>query len=184
MIYYIIYMPKEINALAGGASKMILLSMDVLDLTFNHVVNFLAVGIVLWFIIKNILEVRKAAKEQIVREQGWDNAARIITEKQKEWDDGLADVRGEREAIKQQFDKRLDDLETKINLNQNELENKIDSNKTDTEAKIQELRSNMIILTETMRAVLDGLHQLNCNGKVTEASEKLDAYLVGLVGRG
>ena len=49
---------------------------------------------------------------------------------------------------------------------------------------MQELRSNMIILTETMRAVLDGLHQLNCNGKVTEASEKLDAYLVGLVGRG
>ena len=163
---------------------MVMLSMDVLDLTFDHIVKFLAVGIVLWFIIKNILEMRRAAKEQILKEQGWDIAAKVISEKEKAWDEGLADVRGEREAIKQNFDKRLDDLENKINSNQSELENKIDSNKTDTEAKMQELRSNMIILTETMRAVLDGLHQLNCNGKVTEASEKLDAYLVGLVGRG
>lgn len=48
---------------------------------------------------------------------------------------------------------------------------------TETEAKLQEIRAEQEMITVCMRAVLDGLHQLNCNGKVTEASDKLDEYL-------
>ena len=47
----------------------------------------------------------------------------------------------------------------------------------ETEAKLQEIRAEQAMITYCMRAVLDGLHQLNCNGPVTEASEKLDKYL-------
>lgn len=47
----------------------------------------------------------------------------------------------------------------------------------ETEAKLQEIRAEQEMITVCMRAVLDGLHQLNCNGKVTEASDRLDEYL-------
>lgn len=75
-------------------------------------------------------------------------------------------TRHDREQKWDEYDKAIADLNVKI-----------DENQTDTDAKMQEIRSELFILTECMRGVLDGLHQLNCNGKVTEASEKLDMYL-------
>lgn len=47
----------------------------------------------------------------------------------------------------------------------------------DTNAKLQEIRAEQYILTFAMNAVLDGLHQLKCNGKVTEAKEELDKFM-------
>lgn len=47
----------------------------------------------------------------------------------------------------------------------------------DTDAKLQEIRAEQCMITYCMSAVLDGLHQLNCNGPVTEARNKLDKYL-------
>lgn len=58
-----------------------------------------------------------------------------------------------------------------------EMEKKIDENHADTEAKFQTIRSELFILTECMSAVLDGLKQQGCNGKVTEASENLSHYM-------
>lgn len=157
--------------------------MDILDITFDHIIKFLAVGIVIWFIVKNVLEMRRAAKEQIVREESWDYAARTIKEKEKEWNDGLADVRGERKIITDRYDDRLDELEEKVDNGYNQLLNKVEDNNTDTEAKFQEVKAELLILTECMRAVLDGLYQQGCNGKVTEARQKLDEHLVTLVGK-
>ena len=59
-----------------------------------------------------------------------------------------------------------------------DLNKKIDENQIDVEAKIQEVRAEQEILTECMYATLDGLHQLGCNGKVTEARSMLDQYLI------
>ena len=42
---------------------------------------------------------------------------------------------------------------------------------------IQGLRNEQYMQTRVLFAVLDGLHQLSCNGKVTEASEELSDYL-------
>ncbi len=163
---------------------MILLSgFELTDLTFELVIKALAVFIVVWFIVKNFLDVRKTAKEQIVREQSWDKAANVIAEKEKIWDDGLADVRGERKMITDRYDNRLDELEDKVDNGYNQLLNKVEDNNTDTEAKFQEVKAELLILTECMRAVLDGLYQQGCNGKVTEARQKLDEHLVTLVGK-
>lgn len=163
---------------------MVLLSgLDIVDITFDHIVKFLAVGIVIWFIVKNVLEMRKAAKEQIVREESWDYAAKTIKEKEKEWNDGLADVRGERKIITDRYDDRLDELEEKVDKGYNQLLDNVKDNATDTEAKFQEVKAELLILTECMRAVLDGLYQQGCNGKVTEARQKLDEHLVTLVGK-
>ena len=151
---------------------MILLSgFELTDLTFELIVKALAVFIVVWFVIKNYLEVKNNAKIQIVREESWDYAAKIIKEKEKEWDDGLSDVENVRNQIVKRYDERLDDLKT-------DLETKIDDNATDTNAKMQEMQSEIFILTECMRAVLDGLHQQGCNGEVTKTRERLDSYLV------
>lgn len=56
-------------------------------------------------------------------------------------------------------------------------ENQINELKLDTTAKLQEIQAEQCMLTYCMMATLDGLHQLKCNGKVTEAREKLDKYL-------
>ena len=125
-----------------------------------------------WGFIKVVKDIKKNNDEEHDRRQKWDNAAKIIEENKDRWDKGLDDVYEERKQIVKKYDARLD-----------ELEQTIDKNHSETEAKIQEVQAEILILTECMRAVLDGLHQQGCNGKVTEASEKLDNYLVGLIGK-
>lgn len=44
-------------------------------------------------------------------------------------------------------------------------------------AKIQQIQAEQCMLTYCMMATLDGLHQLGCNGKVTEARGKLDKFI-------
>lgn len=48
-------------------------------------------------------------------------------------------------------------------------------NKQDTD--IVEIREELCMHTYVLLAVLDGLKQLNCNGKVTEAQEKLSKHI-------
>lgn len=43
--------------------------------------------------------------------------------------------------------------------------------------KIQALEEEQCMQTYVLEAVLDGLHQLGCNGKTTEASEKLHKFI-------
>lgn len=95
---------------------------------------------------------------------------RAITDrhdKEKEWTKTKEDLEKGRQEIMRKYDAKLA-----------ELEDKIDENHCDTEAKIQELRSEMLILTRCMSAVLDGLKQLNCNGQVSEAKKTLDDFLM------
>ena len=86
--------------------------------------------------------------------------------KEKLWDDGLRDIDGMRERLSRDFNKRLDDIEDKI-----------EENHVDSEAKMQEVRSEQMFQMELFKSVLDGLGQLGANGPVTIMSEKLDEYL-------
>lgn len=43
--------------------------------------------------------------------------------------------------------------------------------------QIKQVRNEQYMLTYCMQATLDGLHQLGCNGKVTEARAKLDEHM-------
>lgn len=107
----------------------------------------------IWGFYKIIMEIVHSITERHDKEQKWG-----------EWEENL---QKERDKIYEKYDSKLA-----------EMEQKIDENHADTEAKIQQTQADLLILTECMAAVLDGLKQLNCNGKVTEAKENLDAYLI------
>lgn len=87
-------------------------------------------------------------------------------DREQKWDEMVQNVQEERDKIYERYDNKLGEMETKI-----------DDNHADTEAKLQEVRSELLILTDCMAAVLDGLHQQGCNGKVSEARENLDQYM-------
>lgn len=46
-----------------------------------------------------------------------------------------------------------------------------------TDAKLQQINSELCMISYGLMAALDGLHQLNCNGPVTEAREKFDKHI-------
>lgn len=125
-------------------------------LTFDLLFKALAVVIVVWKGFEELGKMGKAITDRHDRERKWDETAREIKE--------------EREKIVERYDEKLE-----------ELEEKIVENHCDTEAKIQELRTELLILTKCMSAVLDGLKQLNCNGAVTEAKKTLDEFLVSRI---
>lgn len=54
---------------------------------------------------------------------------------------------------------------------------RIDDLQTEVGAKMQQIQAEQCMQTYVLQAVLDGLHQLNCNGEVTKASEKLNKYI-------
>lgn len=107
----------------------------------------------IWGFVKVVNEVIKAITARHDREQKWDDYEKNLQE--------------ERDKIYEKYDSRLE-----------EVEKKLEDNHTDTEAKIQEIRAELYLQTECMRAVLEGLQQLNCNGPVSEAKKKLDAHLL------
>ena len=193
MICYIIYMSigviiithRVLCDILGGINKMILLSagISIKDLSASSIFDFLAVGIILWFIIKQFLDMRKTAKDQIVKEQSWDKAAKVVEEKEKVWDNAVNEIKGKQVYYVDRYDKRFDEIEKRIEENHTELESRINENHKDTERRIADVSEGLLVLTRCSRAILDGLHQLNCNGKVTEASQELDEYLVNLVGK-
>lgn len=48
---------------------------------------------------------------------------------------------------------------------------------TTMDAKLQQINSELCMLSYCVGATLDGLKQLKCDGKVTEAKEKMDKHL-------
>lgn len=122
-------------------------------ITLNELVNMGVIIMAVWGFYKIIMEMVQVVTSRHDKEQKWDKYEKNLQE--------------ERDKIYEKYDAKLVELEEKIDLNH-----------ADTESKIQQTRSELYILTECMAAVLDGLKQLNCNGKVTEAKQNLDAYLI------
>ena len=88
-------------------------------------------------------------------------------DKEQEWSKTKEELEKGRQEIMAKYDKKLSDMEKTI-----------EENHCDTEAKIQELKADMLILTRSVSAILDGLKQQGCNGAVTKAKEELDSFLM------
>lgn len=121
-------------------------------ITFSDLIKLAAVVMALWGFCKIVMEIVKAITARHDREQAWDDTAEKLKEEREEivckYNDQLADIR-----------KKQDDI------------------RSDFEAKVQEIKAEQIIIIETLRAVLDGLKQQGCNGRVSEAISNLDEYL-------
>ena len=122
-------------------------------ITLDELIHIAVIIMAVWGFFKIVMEIVQAITARHDKEQKWN-----------EYEKNLQD---ERDKIYEKYDAKLIELEEKIDLNH-----------SDTEAKIQQTQADLYILTECMAAVLDGLKQLNCNGKVTEAKQTLDAYLI------
>lgn len=150
----------------------ILLSLDLTDVSFGMLLQVVAVIIIFYTAWKKIKELINDFNVDHERKKKWDDTAKKMEEKSPIWDDAVADIRGERKFIIDRYDSQLADIKREIT-----------DNHCDTEAKIQEVRSDVIILAESIRAVLEGLIEQGCNGPVKEAKEKLDHYLISSLGR-
>lgn len=128
-------------------------------ITIESIKTTIIVVIALWGVYKVLKEIIKAFNERHDREQSWDKMTTMendIMEKYKK-------DQAEKWA---QYDAKIEQVNTKLEENQ-----------TDTEAKLQEIRSELCLLTYAMMGALDGLKQLGCNGKVTDARERIDKHL-------
>lgn len=139
---------------------------ELVNLTFSYILQGIAVLIIIYEIYKKIKEVKKESDAEHEWQMRVKKAVEAMEAKEKLWDEGLRDLDGMRERLSRDFNKRLDDIETKI-----------EDNHTDTEAKIQEVRAEQMFQMELFKTVLEGLGQLGANGPVTIMSEKLDDYL-------
>ena len=140
---------------------------DLANFSFNYILQFIAV----LFIIYEIYKLFKGIKKESDDEHDWKmrvkKAVETVENKEKEWDEALAGVKETRAVLQKEFNKRLDEIEAKI-----------EDNHTDTEAKIQEVRAEQMFQMELFKCVLVGLGQLGANGPVTEMKDKLDKYLM------
>lgn len=139
---------------------------DIADLTFRYILEGIAVLIILFEFYKKVKEIKKESDEEHEWKIRVKKTVEAVEAKEKLWDEGLSDIDGMRERLSREFNRRLDDIEDKIQ-----------ENHTDTEAKVQEIRSEQMFQMELFKTVLDGLGQLGANGPVTIMSEKLDNYL-------
>jgi len=126
-------------------------------ITINALLQLGGIIAAFWGGYKVVMEIIHAITARHDKEQKWDDMESKLTK----------NIQDERDKIYANYDKRLDTLESHL-----------EETACDTEAKIQEVRAELEMLTECMYATLDGLHQLGCNGKVTETRTMLNEYLI------
>lgn len=122
-------------------------------LTVNDLVRLAVVVAGLWGFYKIVIEIIKTVNDRHDREQKWDDTADTLRKEREEdicqYNAQFAEIKKTQEDIRVEFD-----------------------------SKVQEIKAEQYIIVECLRAVLDGLHQQGCNGKVSEALKNLDDYLV------
>jgi hypothetical protein len=142
------------------------MSGDIANLTFQLIIQAICVLIIIYEVYSKIKAIKKESDDEHEWKMRVKKAVEAIEAKEKLWDEGLADLDRMREKMSRDFNKRLDDIE-----------NKMEVNHSDTEAKIQEIRAEQEFSIEIFRVILQGIGQLGGNGPVTKMEERLDAYL-------
>ena len=75
------------------------------------------------------------------------------------------------------MDERYDNITKKYDAELERIQVQINDNHDDTTAKFQEMMAELYLQTDCMEAVFEGLHQLECNGPVTTAKERLHKHI-------
>lgn len=139
---------------------------DIGSLTFQYVIQAICVFIIIYEIYSKFKAIKKESDDEHEWQMRIKKVVETVEKKETEWDEALTGVKETRALLQKEFNKRLD-----------EIEQKIEENHADTEAKVQEIRSEQEFSIEIFRAILDGLIQLDCDNQVTKMKERLDNYL-------
>ena len=121
--------------------------------TFDDLVKLAIVIVAIWGFVKIVMEIVKAITARHDREQSCDETADKLRKERIEdvcqYNAQFTEIKKTQEDIRIEFD-----------------------------GKVQEIKAEQFIMVECIRAILDGLHQQGCNGRVTEALNTLDNYLI------
>ena len=138
----------------------ILCALDLSTLGFSDITNTLIVLFIIWQVIKNLRDMSDTSTKVMKRREGWDNAARVIAEKEHKWDEGLTDIYAERNAIVKQYNGRLDDQD----------------------AKIQQLVSMQCMTLRAQEAILEALVEQGIgNGEIKSMHKELKDFILDQV---
>jgi len=133
--------------------------------TMGELIKLATIIVGIWGFYKVIMEIVDRITARHDREQKWDEMAE--------------ELNSARQTIVIKYDAKLAELEKKIDDNQAETTQKIEESKAETDAKLQQFSAELYMQTITLYAVLDGLIQMNCNGKVTKAKGRLEKFFAG-----
>ena len=154
--------------------------MDQITIDF-----FVKVGLVLmslWGFLKVVNEMIETVNKRHDREQKWDDYAdNLDKEREKiyeKYDSKLAEIEKKMISDNKAAQDERDRLQTAYTKELEEIKDQIETNHAENTARTQELKSEILILTKSMAAILDGLIQQGCNGNVTEAKKNLDEFLM------
>lgn len=135
-------------------------NMELTNLTFAYIMQALAVIIILYEAYKKIMEIKKTSDEGHDRQQKWDNAADVLKEKEKKWDEGMYNAEMERKKIVERYDARLDEQD----------------------AKIQQLLSMLCMCLRAQDAILEALVEKDIgNGEIKEMHKELKVFILDQV---
>ena len=139
----------------------------------------------LWAFYKVVKEIIQSITARHDKEQKWDEYEKNLKEERdkiyEKYDTKLAEIKKEMEVNEGIAKKERELIKENYNDKLTELENKIDYNHCEMDGKTQELKSEVMLLTKGMAAVLDGLVQQNCNGPVKRAKEEFESYLISKI---
>ena len=127
-------------------------------ITFQALIQSAALIVGIWGFYKVIMEIVKNITARHDKEKAWDNA--------------VEETRKERAILTEAFNVRLDDI-TKM----------IEDNQAESDAKIQELTAIVIMLTKSVKAILDGQVEQGLNGTVKKQRDEVDNFLTELIGK-
>ena len=152
------------------------------SITLDFLIQAGLVLLGLWAFVKAVGEMIEAVNKRHDREQKWDEYADNLREERdkiyEKYDNKLAEIEKKIAEDNKVAQEERDKIQTAYTDKLAEIEEKIEYNHNENLAKNQELKSEILILTKSLSAVLDGLIQQGCNGKVTEAKNNLDEFLM------
>ena len=115
----------------------------------------------IWGFVKVMKDIKKNSDEEHDRRQRWDHAASVIEEKEKKWDEGLADIYQERSHIVNLYNGRLDELD----------------------ARTQQLYAMLGLLIRAVNAILEREIQNGANSEVKEMHKELNKFITDQLGK-
>jgi len=129
-------------------------------LTSLYIVGTTFLGI--WGFVKVVKDIKHSNDEEVTRRTRVDKMVKIVEDNHEKWNQGLADIYSERNAIVRQYNERLDEQD----------------------AKIQDLLNMLLTIMQAQDAILEALIEQGIgNGDIRETRKALHKSIADQLGK-